>query len=51
MGVLMNIRHEKFARAIFKGMNQTQAAIEAGYKPSRARKTGSELGTKRDILA
>lgn len=51
MPPLKNNRHEKFALALFKGMSQKDAAIEAGYKPSRARRTASELVTKRDILA
>ena len=49
MPVLKNSRHEKFALALLKGMSQQDAAIEAGYKPSRARFTGSELVTKRNI--
>lgn len=31
MAILKNNRHEKFALAIFKGMSQKDAAIEAGY--------------------
>ena len=49
MPILKNYRHEKFALAIFKGMSQTDAAIEAGYKPSRARFTGSNLATYSNI--
>lgn len=49
MKPLKNNRHEKFALAIFKGMSQTAAAIEAGYKPSRARYTASRLATYGNI--
>jgi len=49
MPTLKNKRHEKFALALFKGMSQKDAAIEAGYKPSRARQTAHELVTKSDI--
>jgi len=45
MPILKNKRHEKFALNIFKGMTQKDAAIEAGYKPSRARYTGYRLAT------
>ena len=48
---LENNRHERFCLAILKGMSQKDAAIQAGFKPSRARKTASELVTKRDIKA
>ena len=49
MAILKNSRHEKFAQAIFKGRNQTKAAIEAGYKKSRARFTGANLATYSNI--
>ena len=45
MPPLKNSRHEKFARALLKGMTQQAAAIEAGYKPSRAKETGYRLVT------
>lgn len=51
MSMLKNKRYEKFALAIFKGMSQKDAAIEAGYKPSRARQTASRLVTNGDIKA
>lgn len=47
---LENVRHEKFALALFKGMSHKDAAIEAGYKPSRARQTASRLVTNGNIL-
>ena len=50
MPPLRNTRHEIFSQAVFKGRNQTEAAIEAGYTKSRARKTGSDLGTNRVII-
>jgi len=46
---LHNDRQEKFALALFKGMTKQAAAIEAGYKPSRARFTGYKLATYRHI--
>ena len=48
--ILKNSRHEKFAQARFKGRNQTEAAIEAGYKESRARFTGRDLATYSHII-
>lgn len=50
MSILKNNRHELFALALVKGMSQTEAAIEAGYKKSRARRTGSILVTYSDII-
>ncbi len=50
MAILKNSRHEKFAQAIFKGRNQTEATIEAGYKKSRARFTGRDLATYSHII-
>ncbi len=50
MPSLKNNRHERFALAILKGMNQTQAAIDAGYKKSRARFTGRDLATYGHII-
>ena len=43
MAQLRNNRHEKFALCLLKGMSQKDAAIEAGYKPSRAYQTASRL--------
>lgn len=51
MGILKNARHEKFAIALLKGMSQTDAAIEAGYKPSRAYETSSRLVRNGNIIA
>lgn len=51
MAALKNYRHEKFALALFKGMSQKDAAIGAGYKPSRARQTASRLATNGNIVA
>jgi len=45
MSILKNSRHELFVQAIVKGMSQTDAAIEAGYKKSRAKQTGHRLVT------
>lgn len=47
---LANVRHEKFAIALFKGMSQKEAAIEAGYKESRAYETASRLVRNGKIL-
>lgn len=43
MPILKNKRQEKFALALFQGMTQKDAALEAGYKPSRVDVTASEL--------
>lgn len=51
MAILKNHRHEKFALALFKGMSQKDAAIEAGYKESRAYETSSRLVRDGKILA
>lgn len=48
---LHNDRHEKFALALFQGKRKQDAAIEAGYKPSRARFTGYRLATYGHIRA
>lgn len=50
MSMLKNYRHEKFAQAILKGRNHTEAAIEAGYVKSRARWTGRDLATNSHII-
>lgn len=50
MQPLKNVRHEKFALALFKGMSQKDAAIEAGYSPKWARSTASRLSTNVNIL-
>lgn len=50
MPILKNNRHEKFTLALVNGMSQTDAAIEAGYKKSRARFTGSRLATISNII-
>lgn len=49
MPPLKNNRHERFALALLKGMTQKAAAIEAGYKPSRAEFTGSDLVRNRKV--
>jgi len=36
MGALSNSRHERFAQALAKGLSQSEAYEEAGYKPSRS---------------
>ncbi len=51
MPPLKNSRHERFAQAWFSGKTYEESAIESGYKPSRARQTGSFLVTNRNILA
>lgn len=50
MPPLKNSRHELYALALCKGMSQKDAAIEAGYKPSRARWTGRDLATYSHII-
>lgn len=44
-----NARHEKFIKGILEGKSQTQAYIDAGYKPKNARKYASRLMTNDDI--
>lgn len=36
MGALSNSRHERFAQALAKGLSQSEAYEDAGYKPSRS---------------
>jgi phage terminase small subunit len=42
----LNPRHEKFIQGILEGKTQTQAYIDAGYKPKNARHNASRLMTK-----
>jgi len=49
--ILKNNRHEKFALAIFKGMSQKDAAIEAGYSPRTAIASASRLLTNVNIAS
>ena len=49
--MLKNARHEKFVIALLKGKSQSDAAVEAGYKPSRAYETASELVRNSNIVA
>ncbi len=49
--MLKNARHEKFVIALLKGKSQSDAAVEAGYSSGRARITGAELVTNRNIIA
>jgi len=39
MPVLPNSRHERFAQELAKGNSQSDAYVEAGYKPSRSAAT------------
>lgn len=48
--VLKNIRHEKFALALFQGMSQTKAALKAGYAPKWIRSAASHLSTNFNII-
>lgn len=50
MAVLINTQHELFCQAILTGKNQTEAAIEAGYKAKWARSIASRLSTKINII-
>jgi phage terminase small subunit len=49
---LANGRHERFCQELVKGASQTDAYLAAGYRCTKetARRRGSELVTKRDIL-
>jgi phage terminase small subunit len=45
MGALANARHERFAQELAKGKTQTEAYVEAGYKPddgNATRLTGND---------
>lgn len=48
MGVLKNIKHEKFAQGIAKGMSQEAAYEAAGYKQHRG--NASTLRTKQNVI-
>lgn len=43
-------RQKKFSQALAKGLNQTQAAIAAGYRKASARYQGSKLAKNSNIL-
>ena len=45
----MTDKQRAFVSGLLKGKNQTQAAIDAGYSKNRARQTGAEPVTNRDI--
>jgi hypothetical protein len=47
MPVLLNARHERFAQALAKGMNGTEAYASAGYKGDRA--AASRLSTNVNV--
>ena len=51
MPELKNKKYELFCLEIASGQNNTQAAINAGYSPKSARKTGNRLRTNADIEA
>ena len=48
MGVLKNIKHEKFAQGIAKGMSQDAAYEAAGYKQHRG--NASTLRSKQNVI-
>ena len=45
------LKRQKFAMGVAAGKTQKQAAIDAGYSPSRAKITGSELTARPDVQA
>lgn len=45
----MNAKHARFVAEYLKDLNGKQAAIRAGYKPSRAEQTASELLATRKV--
>jgi len=47
----LTVQQDDFARAVAKGMSQTEAAIRAGYAPSRAEATGSRLARNGKVAA
>lgn len=51
MPELKNKKYELFCLEIASGQNNTQAAINAGYSPKSARKTGNRLRTNADVKA
>jgi Terminase small subunit len=46
---ILDVKEAKFVKAKLKGLNNTQAAIEAGYSPANAPNTGSAL-MHRDVV-
>lgn len=50
MQPLKNVRHEKFALALFKGKSQKDAAIEAGYKTKNCESIASRLVKKSQVF-
>lgn len=50
MPPLKNQQHELFCLALMSGMSQAAAARKAGYTPSCARSTASEILTYPDII-
>ncbi len=51
MTQLSNVRHERFCLELASGCSQAEAARRAGYRASRARKSGSALMARDDIGA
>jgi len=51
MPELRNARRERFAQEFVKDLNQTQAAIRAGYSAKTARVKGSQLMGFSDVAA
>lgn len=51
MGPLKLAKKENFSRNLAQGLNQTQAAIAAGYSENRAASQGSKLAKKPEIIA
>jgi phage terminase small subunit len=49
MPALTNRRRELFAQSVVSGSSLKESAIAAGYAPSRAEQTGSELRKNREI--
>lgn len=51
MAVLKNKKHERLVQEYLIDLNQTQAAIRAGYSPKSARQQASELFAKPNIAS
>jgi len=51
MGALANAKHERLVQEYLVDLNQTQAAIRAGYSPQTAGSQASELFKKPNIRA
>lgn len=47
--ILLDAKHEVFAQKLAHGVNQTQAAIQAGFSPVSASTQGHKLSARKDV--